>query len=68
MSRGGGNPNWEWQLISPLGHTSDLGLRQRAMVAGFRPPSKPKVEKPKPKKPRKQKEPRFNLALIFKGK
>ena len=32
MSRGGANPNWEWQLVDRAGHTSDVGLRQRRMV------------------------------------
>lgn len=32
MSRGGANPNWEWQLVDRSGHTSDVGLRQRRMI------------------------------------
>ena len=41
MSRGGANPNWEYQLVAQSGHYSDSGLRQRKMVEqGHRPPDK----------------------------
>lgn len=61
----GANKQWEWQLVSRLGHTSDEGLRQKAMcLKGHRGVRKPKVVKPKPKR---KALPQFNLAKIFGG-
>lgn len=48
MSRGGANPNWEYQLVDRAGHTSDLGLRHRAMLErGHRGPGKRQETKAK---------------------
>lgn len=46
MSRGGGNPNWEYQLVHRDGHTQDIGLRQRRMVtSGHRGPDKRQAQR-----------------------
>lgn len=51
MSRGGANPNWEWQLVHHDGHHTDEGLRQRRMITrGYKPPNKVQKEKKRVKK------------------
>jgi hypothetical protein len=73
MMAKGGNPNWEWQLIHPSGHTNDLGLRQRALVNGtYHPWVKSASERLKSRakgaKARNKNRKAFNLAEIFKSK
>lgn len=48
MPRGGANPNWEYQLVDRAGHTSDSGLRHRAMLErGHKGPGKRQETKAK---------------------
>lgn len=63
MSRGGANPNWEYQLVSPDGHYSDEGLRQRRMVLrGHQPPGRREASKV-----RKRQEKALDLKALFKN-
>ena len=71
MSRGGANPNWEWQLVSYIGHHSDLGLRQRALVKGLLPANRAlererKAKAKAAKKPSVSK-PNIDLFKLFGG-
>lgn len=65
MSRGGANPNWEYQLVSSEGHTKDSGLRQRAILNGTYKPGRAH-KKVQAKKAAKRKERALNLQSLFK--
>jgi len=65
MSRGGANPNWEYQLVSQKGHTNDAGLRQRAMILrGHQMPGK-KQEMKKQKRQARALQIPMNLLDLF---
>jgi len=65
MSRGGANPNWEYQLISAEGHTSDKGLRQRAILNGTYKPGRAH-KKVQANRAAKRKAKALNLQDLFK--